>query len=71
MSTSWKAQIDNTKYAGKLVSTYSIQFETTDKELYRLVEQACQRAMDENDNHEKVPHSIGNGCVVVKREGNP
>lgn len=40
MSTSWNGQICNGE--GK----YYIQFETDNKELYRLVEKACQNAMD-------------------------
>lgn len=39
MATSWNSQIQpNCKY--------SIQFETDDRKLYKLVEQACQRAID-------------------------
>lgn len=40
MSTSWSGQICNGE--GK----YYIQFETDNKELYRLVEKTCQNAMD-------------------------
>lgn len=40
MSTSWNGQICNGE--GK----YYIQFETDNKELYRLVEKACQNTMD-------------------------
>ena len=40
MSTSWNGQICNSE--GK----YYIQFETDNKELYRLVESTCQTAMD-------------------------
>lgn len=40
MATSWNGQICNGE--GK----YYIQFETDNKELYRLVEKTCQNAMD-------------------------
>lgn len=38
MATNWKAQIGEGKY--------SIQFETTNYNLYRIVEKACQKAVD-------------------------
>lgn len=40
MGTSYKAQIDNEK--GK----YEIQFETTNYDYYKMVERACQKAID-------------------------
>lgn len=43
MGTSYKAQIDNEK--GK----YEIQFETTNYEYYKMVERACQKAIDKKD----------------------
>ena len=46
MSTSWNGQICNS--GGK----YYIQFETDNKELYKLVESACQVAMDIDRNPE-------------------
>ena len=39
MATSWNAQIQPG-------CNYSIQFETDDRKLYKLVENACQRAID-------------------------
>lgn len=41
MATEWKAQIGGGKYA--------IQFETNNREYYKLVEKACQKAVDMND----------------------
>ena len=38
MATSWNAQITN--------GDYRIQFETTDRELYKIVEKACKTAID-------------------------
>ena len=38
MATSWNGQINP--------GNYRIQFETTNKELYKLVEKACKQAMD-------------------------
>lgn len=43
MSTSYKAQINNAE--GK----YSIQFETSNYEYFKLVEKACQKAIDKRD----------------------
>ena len=43
MSTSYNAQIDNKN--GK----YSIQFETSNYEYFKLVEKACQKAIDKRD----------------------
>lgn len=43
MATSYNAQIDRKK--GK----YSIQFETRDYDLFKLVEKACQKAVDKKD----------------------
>jgi hypothetical protein len=40
MGTSYKVQIDNEK--GK----YEIQFETTNYDYYKMVERACQKAID-------------------------
>lgn len=39
MATEWKSQVGGGKFA--------IQFETDNRELYKLVEKACQIAMDE------------------------
>lgn len=39
MATEWKSQQGGGKYA--------LQFETDDRDLYKLVEKACQIAMDE------------------------
>ena len=39
MATEWKSQVGGGKYA--------IQFETDNRDLYKLVERACQIAMDE------------------------
>ena len=41
MSTGWNSQQGEGKFA--------IQFETTHKDLYKMVEKACQNAMDEAD----------------------
>ena len=43
MATSYNAQIDNKN--GK----YSIQFETNCYEYFKLVEKACQKAIDKKD----------------------
>ena len=43
MATSYNAQIDNK--SGK----YSIQFETNSYEYFKLVEKACQKAIDKKD----------------------
>ena len=43
MSTSYNAQIDNKN--GK----YSIQFETSNYDYFKLVEKACQKAIDKRD----------------------
>lgn len=43
MATSYNAQIDNKN--GK----YSIQFETSSYEYYKMVEKACQKAIDKKD----------------------
>ena len=43
MSTSYNAQIDNEN--GK----YTIQFETSNYEYFKLVEKACQEAIDRRD----------------------
>lgn len=41
MNASWNGQICKDK------NQYSIQFETDDYECYKMVEKACQKAMDE------------------------
>ena len=43
MATSYNAQIDNKN--GK----YSVQFETSNYECYKIVEKACQKSIDKND----------------------
>ncbi len=43
MATSYNAQINNKN--GK----YSIQFETSNYEYYKMVEKACQKAIDKKD----------------------
>ena len=43
MSTSYNAQIDNEN--GK----YTIQFETSNYDYFKLVEKACQKAIDMKD----------------------
>lgn len=45
MSTTWKAQIAK--------DDYSIQFDTDNKELYQIVEKACQKATDKADKYKK------------------
>ena len=45
MATSWNGQINP--------ETYRIQFETTNKELYKIVEKACQTAMDVENRHKE------------------
>lgn len=45
--TGWNGQIMN--------GEYRIQFETTNKDLYKLVERACQTAMDKEYGHEPKP----------------
>lgn len=47
MSTSYKAQLDNLK--GK----YIIKFVTTNYDYFKFVENACQKAIDENDKVKK------------------
>lgn len=53
MATSWKAQIGGGEYC--------LQFETDDKELYRIVEKAAQKAMDlhckKNKKNKKKKHN--------------
>lgn len=43
MGTSYKVQIDNEK------GEYKIQFETTNYDYYKIVERACQKAIDIKD----------------------
>ena len=43
MSTSYKAQIDNKN------RTYAIQFETSNYDYFKIVEKACQKAIDKKD----------------------
>lgn len=43
MTTSYNAQINNKE--GK----YSIQFETSNYDYYKMVEKACQKAIDKKD----------------------
>ena len=45
MSTYWKARIAK--------DDYSIQFDTDKKDLYKLVEKACQKAQDKADKDRK------------------
>ena len=45
MSTEWKARIAK--------DDYSIQFDTDNKDLYLLVEKACQKAVDKADKDKK------------------
>lgn len=45
MSTEWRARIAKTDY--------SIQFDTDNKDLYLLVEKACQKAVDKADKKER------------------
>lgn len=51
MSTSWKAQIAK--------DDYSIQFDTDNKDLYKLVEKACQKAVDKAGENKKKERKIG------------
>lgn len=50
MPTVWKAQIAK--------NDYSIQFDTDNKDLYKLVEKACQKAVDKADKN-KTEKKIG------------
>lgn len=43
MGTSYKVQIDSEK------GEYEIQFETTNYDYYKMVERACQKAIDIKD----------------------
>ena len=43
MSTSYNAQIDNKN------GEYSIQFETSNYDYFKLVEKACQKVIDKRD----------------------
>ena len=43
MTTSYNAQIDNKN--GK----YTIQFETNSREFFKMVEKACQKAVDKRE----------------------
>lgn len=43
MSTSYNAQIDNEN------EKYTIQFETSNYDYFKLVEKACQKAIDKKD----------------------
>ena len=47
MATSWNGQINP--------DNYRIQFETTNKDLYKLVEKACQMAMDKEYGNKPQP----------------
>lgn len=58
MSTSWNGQICNGE--GK----YYIQFETDNKKLYRLVEKACQNAMDIAYSRENKPPKYKSICKI-------
>lgn len=51
MATSWNSQQGEGKFA--------IQFETTRKDLYKLVEKACQKAIDEEGAHK---NNAEGGC---------
>lgn len=57
--TSWNAQMEGGKY--------SIQFETTDKYIYKQVEQACQIAMDDTDiaNAMKTNFRVGQFVKII------
>ena len=64
MSTYWKARIAK--------DDYSIQFDTDKKDLYKLVEKACQKAQDKADKDRKERKIgfqymilLGNVCVCV------
>ena len=52
MSTSYEAQLDNLK------GEYIIQFETDNYEYFKFVENACRKAIDDND---KVKRRFKNG----------
>lgn len=43
MATSYNAQIDNKN------GRYTIQFETSNYEYFKMVEKACQKAVDKKD----------------------
>lgn len=45
MVTSWKAQITE--------GDYSIQFHTDQKDLYKMIEKACQKAKDKSGDNKK------------------
>lgn len=53
MATEWKAQIGEGKY--------SLQFETDTYEFYRIVEKACQHAIDINNKRRKLANE--NPCA--------
>lgn len=50
MPTAWRAQIAK--------NDYSIQFDTDNKDLYKLVEKACQKAVDKADKN-KIEKKVG------------
>lgn len=50
MSTSWKSQIGG--------GLFSIQFETNNFDYYKMVEKACQKAIDEADKAKEKARSL-------------
>lgn len=50
MAIEWKARIGGGKYA--------IQFETDNREYYKLVEKACQKAIDMNDKADQKERAV-------------
>lgn len=63
MGTSYKAQIDNEK--GK----YEIQFETTNYDYYKMVERACQKAIDKKDKAVLKEHCSHCGSRMSEKVG--
>lgn len=62
--TYFNTQIDNEK------NTYSIQFETDDKQLFKIVEDACRKAVDVSGSDTEwvhLPCNIGKTVYSIRR----
>lgn len=59
MSTSWNSQTCRAE------KSYKIQFETDEPKLYKLVEEACQKAVDIADMNRRYNSIISNWNTIV------
>ena len=57
MKASFNAQICMDNESNK--KTYSIQFETDDHDLYKLVEKSCQKCVDKSNRYHKMLRRCG------------